>query len=161
MPLLVRAVLGGRLDRSSSHDWSLFHFPLVWSRLPTHLVPIPFINFCLFNPLFSLMSLSEIVSCYARDLWIGVRQVLVPTFYLIMYFGFGVCFTLLNYSIIPSLILLRLTSHLHTRHDTMGMLVIIKDRGAFQGKKNRNGTKHRQILGENLVQSVFHQALGE
>ena len=39
----------------------LFFFPLVLSCLPTHLFSIPFINCCVFNPLFPLMSLSEIV----------------------------------------------------------------------------------------------------
>ena len=62
LPLLVRAVLGGRRYRSSSHHRSIFHFPLVLSCLPTHLFSIPSIT-CVFNPLFPLMSLSEIVYC--------------------------------------------------------------------------------------------------
>ena len=41
----------------------IFHFPLVLSHLPTHLFSIPFITCCVFNPLFPLMSLSEIVLC--------------------------------------------------------------------------------------------------
>ena len=38
MPLLVRAVFGGRRHRSSSHRRSIFHFPFVLSCFPTHLV---------------------------------------------------------------------------------------------------------------------------
>ena len=80
LPLLVGAVLGGQLHRSSSHHWSIFHFPLVLSCLPTHLVSIPFITCCVFNPLFPLMSLSEIVLCQCCVCCIGARRVLVPMF---------------------------------------------------------------------------------
>ena len=41
VPLLVRAVFGGRRRRSSSHRQSIFHFPFVLSCFPTHLVFIP------------------------------------------------------------------------------------------------------------------------
>ena len=82
LPLLVRAVLGGRLGgrrrRSSSHHWSIFHFPLVLSCLPTHLFSITFITCCVFNPLFPLMSLSEIVYCQCCVYCTGARRVLVP-----------------------------------------------------------------------------------
>ena len=44
----------------------------------------------------------------------------------------------------------------------MGILVIVKDRGVFQAKENLwNGANHRQNLKENLVQSTFHQTLGD
>ena len=38
VPLLVRAVFGGIRHQPSSHHWSIFHFPLVLSCLPSHLV---------------------------------------------------------------------------------------------------------------------------
>jgi hypothetical protein len=53
------------------------------SGLLTPLGPIPFINCCVFKPLFPLMSLSEIVYCYVDVLWIGVRRGFVPTFILL------------------------------------------------------------------------------
>ena len=62
-PLLVRAVFSGRHHPPSSHRSSLFHFPLVLSCLPSHLVSIPSITCCAFNPLFPLMSLLVIVYC--------------------------------------------------------------------------------------------------
>jgi hypothetical protein len=43
----------------------------------------------------------------------------------------------------------------------MDMLVIIKDWGVFQNKTKQNGVKHRQNPRGNLVQSAFHQALGD
>ena len=52
MPLLVRAMLGGRSRWSSSHRRSIFHFPFVLSCFPTHLVLISLIMCCVFNPLF-------------------------------------------------------------------------------------------------------------
>ena len=78
-PLLVRAVFGGRRHRSSSHHWSIFHFPLVLSCLPSHLVPIPSITLCVFNPLYPLMSLTVSVRCmYWYFVCYGVRRVLYP-----------------------------------------------------------------------------------
>ncbi|KAM9536730.1 uncharacterized protein ACWYII_040580 [Salvelinus alpinus] len=48
VPLLVRAVFGGRRHRSSSHRRSIFHFPFVLSCFPTHLVFNPvFVWYCL------------------------------------------------------------------------------------------------------------------
>jgi hypothetical protein len=41
----------------------------------------------------------------------------------------------------------------------MGMLVIIKDWGVFQDKKNGMELSTGKILEENLVQSAFHQTL--
>ena len=64
VPLLVRAVFGGRHHWPLSHHSSIFHFPLALSCLPSHLVTIPSITCCVFNPLFPLMSLSEIVLLY-------------------------------------------------------------------------------------------------
>ena len=44
----------------------------------------------------------------------------------------------------------------------MGMLVIIKDWGVFQDKKrNVMELSTGKILEENLVQSAFHQTLGD
>ena len=75
----------------------IFHWFL--SCLPTHLVPIPFITCCVFNPLFPLMSLSEIVCLYICVLCIGTRWVLLPTFILSCIFDYGVLSSLLNDSI--------------------------------------------------------------
>ena len=41
----------------------------------------------------------------------------------------------------------------------MGMLVIVKDWGVFHDKKKNS--VHSKILEENLVQSAFHQKLGD
>jgi hypothetical protein len=43
----------------------------------------------------------------------------------------------------------------------MGMLVIIKDCGVFQDKKNGMALSTGKILEDNLVQSAFHQTLGD
>jgi hypothetical protein len=43
----------------------------------------------------------------------------------------------------------------------MGMFVIIKDWGVFQDKKNRMELSTVKIIEENLVQSTFHQTLGD
>ena len=78
-PLFVRAVFGGRCHRPSSQHWSIFHFPLVLSCLPSHLVPIPSITCRVFNPLIPLMSLSEIVWLYVMCMYyVGVQRVLYP-----------------------------------------------------------------------------------
>ena len=98
-PLLVRAVLGGRHHRSSSHHWSIFHFPLVLSRLPTHLVSIPFITCCVFKPLFPLMSLSEMFCYFSVVLvFVLVRDGFSYPLYLLLHLVFGVClvYLLLN-----------------------------------------------------------------
>jgi hypothetical protein len=58
---------------------------LVLSCLPTHLFSIPFITRCVFNPLFPLMSLSEIVYCQCCVYCIGARRVLVPMFVYILF----------------------------------------------------------------------------
>ena len=47
-------------------------------------------------------------------------------------------------------------------HHVMGMLVIVKYWGVFQDKKrNRMELSTGKILEENLVQSAFHQTLGD
>jgi hypothetical protein len=71
VPHLVRAALGTRRRRSSSHHQSTFHFPFVLSCLLTHLVSISLISCCVFNPLFSPCLCAElfIVSACARFLW--------------------------------------------------------------------------------------------
>jgi hypothetical protein len=46
------------------------------------------------------------------------------------------------------------SSHFGFLHNVMGMLVIAKDWGVFQDKNKWNGAKHRQIIEENLIQSV-------
>ena len=82
-PLLFRAVLAVDVTGLLAIIDPFFHFPLVLSCLPTHLVSIPFINCCVFNPLYPVMSLSEIV-CYSM-FCIGVRQVLVPTLFIVTF----------------------------------------------------------------------------
>ena len=42
----------------------------------------------------------------------------------------------------------------------MGMLVVVKDRGVSQDKKETE-LSTGQILEENLVQSAFHQTMGD
>jgi hypothetical protein len=52
---------------------------LVLSRLPSHLVPIPSITCCVFNPLLPSMCLSVIVCCQCLcTLCSGVRRVMYP-----------------------------------------------------------------------------------
>jgi hypothetical protein len=43
----------------------------------------------------------------------------------------------------------------------MGMLVIVKEWGVFQDKKETIELSTGKILEENLVQSAFHQTLGD
>ena len=71
---------GVRSHRPSSHRWSTFHFPLLLSCLPSHLVPIPSITCCVFIPLFPPMSLSVIVSRSAHAWYAGIYRVLFDPF---------------------------------------------------------------------------------
>ena len=66
VPLLVRAVFGGRHHRSSSHRQSIFHFQFVFSHTPGF---HSLITCCVFNPLFPPCLCAElfIVSACAHD----------------------------------------------------------------------------------------------
>ena len=106
VPLLVRAALGARRHRSSSHHRSTFHFPFVLSCLLIHLVSISLITCCVFNPLYPPCLCVElfVVSACAHGYWCATGFVPMLVYSLCCWF----CIKLLR--LLPGSALLRLTS---------------------------------------------------
>ena len=123
---------GGWRRRSSSHRRSIFHFPFVLSRFPTHLVLISLMC-CVFNPLFPPCLCVVLFICKCTFCLTGARRVIVP----ILCISYSVGFTIKLLRLLSSSALLRLTSLPPDNHTPYSDTV--SDLFRIQGTLNQHG----------------------